>query len=44
MSIHTLIKNQTIMIDDHHWGVGEVKSWDDNSKDIHIDKKTQYKS
>lgn len=31
------------MIDDHHWGTGEVKNWDDKSKDIHIDKKTQYK-
>ena len=31
------------MIDDHHWGAGEIKNWDDESKDIHIDKKTQYK-
>ena len=31
------------MIDDHHWGVGEEKNWNDESKDIHIDKKTQYK-
>jgi len=43
MSIKALIKKQTIIIDDHHWGAGEVKSWDDKSKDIHIDKKTQYK-
>jgi len=43
MSIKALIKKQTIIIDDHNRGAGEVKSWDDKSKDIHIDKKTQYK-
>jgi len=43
MSIKALIKNQTIMIDDHHRGAGEEKNWDDEGKDIHIDKKPQYK-
>ncbi|HFU75161.1 MAG TPA: hypothetical protein ENK66_02840 [Arcobacter sp.] len=43
MSLKALIKNQTIMIDDHHWGAGEIKDWHDSTKDIHIDKKTHYK-
>ncbi|HFU76163.1 MAG TPA: hypothetical protein ENK66_07950 [Arcobacter sp.] len=43
MSLQKLIDNQTIMIDDHHWGAGEIKDWNDSTKDIHIDKKTQYK-
>jgi len=43
MSLKKLINNQTIDIDDHHWGSGEIKNLDDSSKDVHIHKRTQYK-
>lgn len=43
MALKGLIKNQTIRIDDHHWGNREQKNWDDSSKDIHIDKSTNTK-
>lgn len=40
MSLKELIKNQTIIIDDHKRGCNEIKNWDDDSNDIHIDKST----
>jgi hypothetical protein len=43
MALKELISNQTIRIDDHHWGNREEKNWDDLSKDIHIDKSTNTK-
>lgn len=43
MALKGLIKNQTIRIDDHHWGNREQKNWDDTVKDIHIDKSTNTK-
>lgn len=43
MAIKALIKNQTIMIDDHHWGSGEVKNWDDGSKEFILIKKLNIK-
>lgn len=43
MSLRPLINKQIIRIDDHNRGNGEVKSWDDQSKDVHIDKRTKYK-
>jgi len=43
MSLKKLINNQTIDIDDHHWGSGEIKNWDDSSKDVHIHKRTERK-
>lgn len=43
MSLKNLIENQTIMIDDHLRGTNEKKNWDDQTKDIHIDKKTNRK-
>lgn len=42
MSLKQLIKNQTIIIDDHKRGSGEIKNWDNTSTDIHIDKKTNF--
>lgn len=42
MSLKNLIKNQTIIIDDHKRGNGEIKNWDDPAADIHIDKTTNY--
>lgn len=42
MSLKPLIKNQSIIIDDHNWGAREIKNWDNSSSDIHIDKKTKY--
>ncbi len=42
MSLKGLIDNQTIIIDDHKRGNGEVKDWDDKSIDVHIDKTTNY--
>ena len=42
MSLKPLINKQTIIIDDHKRGVGEVKNWDDPAADIHIDKTTKY--
>ncbi|MBK9733134.1 MAG: hypothetical protein IPO83_17920 [Chitinophagaceae bacterium] len=43
MSLKKLIDKQTIIIDDHKRGNGEVKNWDNPSIDIHIDKKTNYR-
>jgi len=43
MSLKPLIQGQTIIIDDHRRGNGEVKKWDDRTADIHIDKSTHYK-
>jgi hypothetical protein len=43
MGLKGLISNQTIRIDDHYWGSQEQKKWDDNSRDIHIDKSTNTK-
>jgi len=40
MSLKPLIKNQKLRIDDHKWGAGEVKNWNDASSDIHLDKET----
>jgi len=40
MSIKKLIDNQTIIIDDHKRGSGEVKNWNDSANDVHIDKST----
>lgn len=42
MALKELIKNQTIIIDDHKRGIGEVKNWDDKSVDVHIDKTTNF--
>jgi len=42
MSLKPLIDNQTIIIDDHKRGNGEIKNWDNPTADIHIDKKTNY--
>jgi hypothetical protein len=42
MSLKGLIKNQTIIIDDHKRGNGEIKNWDDPGLDVHIDKTTNY--
>jgi hypothetical protein len=43
MALKGLISNQTIRIDDHHWGNQEQKDWDSTNKDIHIDKSTNTK-
>lgn len=43
MNIGSLIDKQTIKIDDHKWGSGEIKQWDLDSIDIHIEKKTHAK-
>ena len=43
MSLKALLNKQSIMIDDHKWGAGEIKNWDNMDIDVHIDKKTQYK-
>jgi hypothetical protein len=42
MTIKRLIDRQTIIIDDHKRGSGEVKNWDDKSVDVHIDKTTNF--
>ena len=42
MSLKEIIRNQTIIIDDHKRGSKEVKNWDDESNDVHIDKSTNY--
>jgi molecular chaperone GrpE (heat shock protein) len=42
MSLKPLIKNQTIIIDDHSRN-GEMKNWDDDKKDVHIHKNTKTK-
>jgi hypothetical protein len=43
MSLSPLLDKQVIRIDDHNRGSREIKSWDDRSKDVHIDKRTKYK-
>lgn len=43
MALKELIKNQTIIIDDHKRGSQEVKNWDESSNDIHIDKTTNFR-
>jgi len=42
MSLRPLVNNQSLIIDDHKWGAREEKNWDENSTDVHIDKKTKY--
>jgi hypothetical protein len=42
MALKGLISNQTIIIDDHKRGSGEVKNWDDQTADVHIDKTTNF--
>lgn len=42
MALKGLIKKQTIIIDDHKRGNQEIKNWDSNNSDVHIDKKTNY--
>ncbi|WP_316635980.1 hypothetical protein [uncultured Flavobacterium sp.] len=42
MSLKGLIENQTIIIDDHKRGSREIKNWDDESNDVHIDKTTNF--
>jgi len=43
MSLKPLLQKQTLRIDDHKRGTREIKNWDDDSADIHIDKRTKYK-
>lgn len=43
MSLKPLLQKQTLRIDDHKRGTGEIKDWDDSSADVHIDKRTKYK-
>lgn len=43
MSLKKLIENQTITIDDHKRGTGEIKDWNDLSSDVHIDKSTHFR-
>lgn len=43
MSLKPLIKNQTIIIDDHKRGTREIKNWDSKWEDVHIDEKTHHK-
>ena len=43
MSIKKLIDNQTIIIDDHKRGSGEIKNWYDLANDVHIDKLTNFR-
>lgn len=42
MSLQTLLDGQTVIIDDHRRGSGEIKDWDDSSADIHIHKETKF--
>lgn len=42
MSLKGLIDKQTIIIDDHKRGIGEIKNWDAPSSDVHIDKLTNF--
>lgn len=42
MSLKPLIKKQKLRIDDHKWGTGEIKDWNDRTSDIHLDKETYY--
>ncbi len=43
MALKQIIENQKIIIDDHKRGSGEIKNWDDQTIDVHIDKETNYK-
>lgn len=43
MALKSLIKQQTIIIDDHKRGSKEIKNWDNPANDIHIHKQTNYK-
>ncbi len=43
MKLEKLIDKQIIEIDDHKWGTGELKKWDPQNIDVHIDKKTNLK-
>lgn len=42
MSLKNLIQDQIIIIDDHKRGSGEIKNFDNQQNDIHIDKQTNY--
>ena len=42
MSLKNLIKKQTIIIDDHKRGTGEIKNFDNPENDVHIDKETNF--
>ncbi|WP_159153106.1 hypothetical protein [Acinetobacter johnsonii] len=42
MSLISLIKDQTIQIDDHNWGNKEIKSFEGENKDVHLDKRTNF--
>lgn len=42
MSLKELINGQIIIIDDHKRGSKEIKNWDNEENDIHIDKSTNY--
>lgn len=42
MALKELIKKQMIVIDDHKRGSQEVKNWDNQYCDIHIDKTTNF--
>lgn len=42
MSLESLIHDQVIIIDDHKRGAGEIKNFDNQQNDVHIDKETSY--
>jgi len=42
MSLKNLIADQTIIIDDHKRGTGEIKDFDLSENDVHIDKETNF--
>ncbi|NGM72763.1 hypothetical protein [Sphingobacterium sp. SGL-16] len=42
MSLESLIQGQVIIIDDHKRGAGEVKNFDNQQNDVHIDKETNF--
>lgn len=42
MALKNLIENQTIIIDDHKRGSGEIKDFDNTENDVHIDKVTNF--
>jgi len=44
MSLRALINKQTIIIDSHQRGNGHYDHWDDQAKDIHMDKRTTTKA
>ena len=43
MALKGLIANQTIIIDDHKRGGQEIKIWDNEDNDVHIDKTTNHR-